>query len=120
MAEQDPKELIFSGITIYADKNSTRAKKYFEKACELNDSDGCVILGDIYHNGGSVTKNFKKSFEHHSKDCGLNEAKGCYALAALYNEAKGTAKDEKQMTESLKKACGLGLKEACGILKEQK
>ncbi|GAA7684147.1 hypothetical protein MMM7_02030 [Helicobacter pylori] len=38
MAEQDPKELIFSGITIYTDKNSTRAKKYFEKACGLNDA----------------------------------------------------------------------------------
>ncbi|GAA8249504.1 hypothetical protein HpNP102_13300 [Helicobacter pylori] len=45
-------------------------------------------------------------------------ARGCYALAALYNE--GVAKDEKQMTENLKKACELGLKEACGILKEQK
>ncbi|WJJ02680.1 hypothetical protein [Helicobacter pylori] len=32
MAEQDPKELIFSGITIYTDKNSTRAKKYFKKS----------------------------------------------------------------------------------------
>ncbi|GAA8480432.1 hypothetical protein HpNP84_14190 [Helicobacter pylori] len=47
-------------------------------------------------------------------------ARGCYALAAFYNEAKGVAKDEKQMTENLKKACELGLKEACGILKEQK
>ncbi|GAA8546751.1 hypothetical protein KYTH15_05200 [Helicobacter pylori] len=49
MAEQDPKELIFSGITIYyTDKNSTRAKKYFEKACGLNDADGCIILREIY------------------------------------------------------------------------
>ncbi|WRC88430.1 hypothetical protein E5K99_07570 [Helicobacter pylori] len=32
MAEQDPKELISSGITIYTDKNSTRAKKYFKKS----------------------------------------------------------------------------------------
>ncbi|GAB0030263.1 hypothetical protein yangon129_01040 [Helicobacter pylori] len=32
MAEQDPKELIFSGITIHTDKNSTRAKKYFKKS----------------------------------------------------------------------------------------
>ncbi|GAA7689847.1 hypothetical protein BT0002_04750 [Helicobacter pylori] len=82
MAEQDPKELIFSGITIYTDKNSTRAKKYFKKSLRI--------------------------------------ARGCYALAAFYNEAKSVAKDEKQMTENLKKACELGLKEACGILKEQK
>lgn len=30
-AERDSKELILSGITIYTDKNSTRAKKYLKK-----------------------------------------------------------------------------------------
>ncbi|MEJ8617047.1 tetratricopeptide repeat protein [Helicobacter pylori] len=156
MAEKDPKELIFSCITIHTDKIPLEPRSILKKACKLNDADGCVILGDIYHNGESVTKNFKKAlkyyskscelnnadgcsklggayffgegvtkdlkkaFEYYSKACGLNDAKGCYALAVLYNEAKGVAKDEKQMTENLKKACELGLKEACGILKEQK
>ncbi|GAA9984871.1 hypothetical protein VN0998_03480 [Helicobacter pylori] len=107
MAEQDPKELIFSGITIYyTDKNSTRAKKYFEKACELNDAEKCKKLAEFYFKANDL----KKTLEYYSKSCRLNDAKGCYALAALYNE--GVAKDEKQMTESLKKACELGLKEA--------
>ncbi|GAA8020873.1 hypothetical protein HpMS7_04360 [Helicobacter pylori] len=45
IAEQDSKELIFSGITIYyTDKNSTRAKKYFEKACGLGLKEACGIL----------------------------------------------------------------------------
>ncbi len=48
MAESNPKELIFSGITIYTDKDFTRAKEYFEKACKLNDSDGCAILREAY------------------------------------------------------------------------
>ncbi len=48
MAEQDSKELMLSGITIYTDKNFTRAKKYFEKACDLNDADGCMILREVY------------------------------------------------------------------------
>ncbi|GAA7481110.1 hypothetical protein ID1079_01140 [Helicobacter pylori] len=107
MAEQDPKELIFSGITIYyTDKNSTRAKKYFEKACELNDAEKCKKLAEFYFKANDL----KKTLEYYSKSCKLNDAKGCYALVALYNE--GVAKDEKQMTESLKKACELGLKEA--------
>ncbi len=115
MAEQDPKELILSGITIYyTDKNSTRAKKYFEKACGLNDAEKCKKLAEFYFKANDL----KKTLEYYSKSCRLNDAKGCYALAALYNE--GVAKDEKQMTESLKKACELGLKEACDILKEQK
>ncbi len=124
MAEQDPKELIFSGITIYyTDKNSTRAKKYFEKACGLNDADGCIILREIYSKAitrENARESIEKALGHTAtaKACKLNNAKECYALAVLYNE--GVAKDEKQMTENLKKACGLGLKEACGILKEQK
>ncbi len=123
MAEQDSKELILSGITIYTDKNSTRAKKYFEKACGLNDADGCIILREIYSKAitrENARESIEEDLEHTAtaKAYKLNDAKGCYALATLYNE--GVAKDEKQMTESLKKACGLGLKEACGILKEQK
>ncbi|GAA6845089.1 tetratricopeptide repeat protein [Helicobacter pylori] len=114
MAEKDSKELILLGITIYTDKNSTRAKKYFEKACGLNDAEKCKKLAEFYFKANDL----KKTLEYYSKSCKLNDAKGCYALAALYNE--GVAKDEKQMTESLKKACGLGLKEACSILKEQK
>ncbi|WP_258233572.1 hypothetical protein [Helicobacter pylori] len=35
MAEQDPKELVFSGITIHTDKNSTRVKKYFKKSLQI-------------------------------------------------------------------------------------
>ncbi|GAA9195220.1 hypothetical protein Taiwan878_00310 [Helicobacter pylori] len=123
MAGQDSKELIFSGITIYTDKNSTRAKKYFEKACGLNDVDGCIILREIYSKAitrENARESIEKALGHTAtaKACKLNNAKGCYALAVLYNES--VAKDEKQMTENLKKACGLGLKEACGILKEQK
>ncbi|GAA7003094.1 hypothetical protein Kyoto235A_00460 [Helicobacter pylori] len=124
MAEQDPKELIFLGITIYyTDKNSTRAKKYFEKACGLNDADGCIILREIYSKAitrENARESIEEALEHiaTAKACKLNDAKGCYALATLYNES--VAKDEKQMTENLKKACKLGLKEACDILKEQK
>ncbi|GAA9047969.1 hypothetical protein Taitung233_01140 [Helicobacter pylori] len=73
MAEQDPKELIFSGITIYTDKNSTRAKKYFEKACELNDAEKCKKLAEFYFKANDL----KKTLEYYSKSCKLNDAKGC-------------------------------------------
>ncbi len=125
MAESNPKELIFSGITIYTDKDFTRAKEYFEKACRLNDADGCAILRETYSKvilKGSARESIEKALEHTAtaKACELNDAKGCYALAAFYNEGKGVAKDEKQTTENLEKSCKLGLKEACDILKEQK
>ncbi len=99
-------------------KKDKKAFEYYSKGCELNRALTCTLVGAFYREGYGITKNFKKAFEYFAKACKLNNAKGCYALAVLYNE--GVAKDEKQMTESLKKACKLGLKEACGILKEQK
>ncbi|GAA7575978.1 hypothetical protein MMM148_04830 [Helicobacter pylori] len=40
MAEQDPKELIFSGITIYTDKIPLEPRNILKKACKLNDAKG--------------------------------------------------------------------------------
>ncbi|WP_212783441.1 tetratricopeptide repeat protein [Helicobacter pylori] len=150
MAEKDSKELILSGITIYTDKNSTRAKKYFEKACGLNDAEKCKKLAEFYFKANDL----KKTLEYYSKSCKLNDTKGCMLSATFYDgvikgfkkdkkafeyfdkacqlsNVKGcyalaalynesVAKDGKQMTENLKKACKLGLKESCDILKEQK
>ncbi len=68
MAEQDPKELIFSGITIYTDKNSTRAKKYFKKACGLNDAQGCYGLAALYEAKGTA-RDEKQMTESLKKAC---------------------------------------------------
>ncbi|GAA7532122.1 hypothetical protein ckin28_12190 [Helicobacter pylori] len=62
MAESNPKELIFLGITIYTDKNFTRAKEYFEKACELHDADGCIILREAYSKA-IASENARESIE---------------------------------------------------------
>ncbi len=91
MAGQDPKELIFSGITIYTDKNFTRAKKYFEKACKSNDADGCAILREIYSNGKAIARenareSIEKALEHTAtaKACKSNDAEKCKDLAEFY------------------------------------
>ncbi len=80
MAEQDFKVLILSGITIYTDKNFTRAKKYFEKACKLNDADGCAILREAYSKvilKGSARESIEKALEHTAtaKACKSNDRK---------------------------------------------
>ncbi|KNE03829.1 tetratricopeptide repeat protein [Helicobacter pylori] len=78
MAESNPKELIFLGITIYTDKDFTRAKEYFEKACELNDAKGCYALAAFYNEAKGVAKDEKQMTESLKKACelGLKEACG--------------------------------------------
>ncbi len=45
MAELNAKKLVDLGRNSYSKQDFTQAKKYFEKACELNDGDGCSALG---------------------------------------------------------------------------
>ncbi|BAW38662.1 hsp12 variant C [Helicobacter pylori] len=115
MAERDSKELIFLGITIYyTDKNSTRAKKYFEKACGLNDADGCIILREIYSK--AITReNARESIEEAlghtatAKACKLNDAEKCKKLAEFYFKAN----DLKKTLEYYSKSCKLNDAKGC-------
>ncbi len=114
MAEQDPKELIFSGITIYTDKNFTRAKKYFEKACRLNDADGCIILREAYSKvilKGSARESIEKALEHTAtaKTCKSNDAEKCKDLAEFYFNVN----DLKNALEYYSKSCKLNNVEGC-------
>ncbi|WQS13044.1 sel1 repeat family protein [Helicobacter pylori] len=114
MAEQDSKELMLSGITIYMDKNFTRAKKYFEKACGLNDADGCIILREIYSKAitrENTRESIKKALEHTAtaKACQLNDAKKCKKLAEFYLKAN----DLKKTLEYYSKSCQLNDAKGC-------
>ncbi len=116
MAGQDPKELIFSGITIYTDKNFTRAKKYFEKACKSNDADGCAILREVYSSGKAIARenareSIEKALEHTAtaKACKSNDAEKCKDLAEFYFNAN----DLKNALEYYSKSCKLNNVEGC-------
>ncbi|GAA7504022.1 hypothetical protein ckin129_03090 [Helicobacter pylori] len=101
MAEQDPKELIFLGITIYTDKDFTRAKEYFEKACKSNDAEKCKKLAEFYFKANDL----KKTLKYYSKACKLNNAEGCMLSAAFYDGViKGFKKDKKLLSIILKLA----------------
>ncbi|WP_229305271.1 sel1 repeat family protein [Helicobacter pylori] len=45
MAEPNPEELFNLGVKSSEAKDYIQAKKYFEKACNLNYAKGCVSLG---------------------------------------------------------------------------
>ncbi len=114
MAEQDSKELIFSGITIYTDKDFTRAKEYFEKACKSNDADGCTILREAYSKvilKGSARESIEKALEHTAtaKACKSNDAEKCKKLAEFYFKAN----DLKKTLKYYSKACKLNNAEGC-------
>lgn len=59
MASQTPKELFDLGVKSNKAKDYIQAKKYFEKACGLNNGGGCGALGNLYQI--KMVKEWKKT-----------------------------------------------------------
>ncbi len=61
MAEPNPEELFDLGIKNYKEQDFSKARKYFEKACDLNNGGGCGGLGSLYHIYIIMGKGWKKT-----------------------------------------------------------
>ncbi|WRE85862.1 sel1 repeat family protein [Helicobacter pylori] len=116
MASQTPKELFDLGVKSIEAKDYIQAKKYFEKACNLNYGGGCGALGDLYDD---VEKNLIKATQLYTKACELKEGVGCGNLGVLYYDGDGVKRDSKKADQYFSKACKLGNQEACEALKEK-
>ncbi|GAA7837708.1 hypothetical protein JP0186_00590 [Helicobacter pylori] len=116
MAEPNPEELLNLGMLSYDKQDFSKAKKYLEKACELNSGGGCGALGMMYENGRGVEKNSKKAAQLYSKACELKDGWGCSNLGVFYHYGEGVEKDFKKAVALYKKACDLNNSSGCGVL----
>ncbi|GHQ56337.1 hypothetical protein VN1227_02960 [Helicobacter pylori] len=96
MAEPNPEELVGLGVKSYDKQDFTQARKYFEKACDLNNGEGCSNLGVLYQNGQGVEKDLTKAAQFYSKACELNNGFGCAALGDLYYDGEGVEKTQQK------------------------
>ena len=53
------------------EQSYSNALKYFSKACELDDGNGCEYLARMYAKGNGMEKNTAKSTELYKKACKL-------------------------------------------------
>ncbi|GAA7994393.1 hypothetical protein HpCS24_02460 [Helicobacter pylori] len=83
MAEPNPEELFNLGMLSYDKQDFSKAKKYFERACGLNNGRGCGALGVLYEDGQGVEKNLTKAAYFYSKACKLGNQKACEVLKEL-------------------------------------
>ncbi|WQT19480.1 sel1 repeat family protein [Helicobacter pylori] len=119
MAEPNPKELFNLGVKSYKEQDFSKARKYFEKACGLNNGAGCGALGILYNNEEGVEKDLMKAAYFYSKACELKESDGCVALSGLYYNGDGVKQDFKKADALFEKACELGDQKACELLKKK-
>lgn len=80
MAEPNPKELFDLGMLSYDKQDFSKARKYFERACGLNNGRGCNNLGVLYRDGQGVEKDLAKAAYFYSKACKLGEQLACESL----------------------------------------
>ncbi|WQZ71095.1 sel1 repeat family protein [Helicobacter pylori] len=80
MAEPNPKELFDLGMLSYDKQDFSKARKYFERACGLNNGRGCNNLGVLYRDGQGIEKNLTKAAYFYSKACKLGDQEACEAL----------------------------------------
>ncbi|UOS22493.1 tetratricopeptide repeat protein [Helicobacter pylori] len=118
MAKLNPEELFNLGMLSYDKQDFSKARKYFEKACGLNNGGGCGALGDLYEDGKGVEKNLIKAAYLYSRACELKEGDGCGALGGLYYNGDGVKQDSKKAAALFEKACKLGDQRACEMMKE--
>ncbi|GAA6805712.1 hypothetical protein BTM505_08150 [Helicobacter pylori] len=80
MAEPNPEELFDLGMLSYDKQDFSKAREYFEKACDLNNGGGCSDLGLLYEYGQGVEKNLIKASQFYSKACKLGYQLACEML----------------------------------------
>ncbi|GAA9921179.1 hypothetical protein VN0841_04130 [Helicobacter pylori] len=83
MAEPNPEELLNLGMLSYDKQDFSKAKGYFEKACDLNNGGGCSNLGVLYYNGDGVKQDSKKAAALFKKACKLGNQLACEMLKEL-------------------------------------
>ena len=96
--------------------NISEALKYFNIAAKQNNSNAEYMLGTIYFDGLSVSKNLEKAVSWFEKAVEHKHAKACLRLAMCYENGWGIASDHNQAIRLCKQALALGETEAGFVL----
>jgi TPR repeat protein len=62
------------------EQDYVRSVGYFSKACEVGNSNGCYMMGNLYWSGNGVEKNIAKSDEYFKRACSMGHAGACQTL----------------------------------------
>ena len=100
-----------------------RAATLYEKACDMGESRGCVMLGMLYFQGAGVEKAETRTFSLMKKACDMGGGYGCFNLGLMYKDGTGrpaalvayggVEKDIAQAATLYEKACDLGDGSGC-------
>lgn len=91
-----------------------KAVEFFERACKMDESQGCVNAGILYKKGEGIKQNVSKAADLYEKACELEHSAGCNNLAIIYEDKGKTSKAK----EFYNQACKMGSGKACVNLRK--
>jgi TPR repeat protein len=82
---------------------------YYKKACNLEDSEACNDLGDIYFKD----KDYEDAVEFYKQSCTLENAEGCNNLAYMLDQGLGIERHNWEALKLYERSCKSGNMRAC-------
>jgi TPR repeat protein len=90
-----------------------RERELLERACEASDAEGCLKLGDAYHDGLIAPQSSVDAAKRYRLACEAGATQGCMRLAELTVEGDGVSRDLRRAAELYGQVCVEGVKLAC-------
>jgi TPR repeat protein len=90
-----------------------RERELLERACRASDAEGCLRLGDAYHDGLIAPQSSVDAAKRYRLACEGGAVQGCMRLAELTVEGDGVRRDLRKAAELYGQVCGVGVKLAC-------
>jgi len=96
------------------EKNENKALALREKACDMNFSGACTVLGMEYSGDyGDKPANPTKMIHYYNKSCELNNFTACNELGVMYKEGKVIQHDYVKALQYYTKSCDGGFAGSC-------
>ena len=101
-------ENIKKGINFYDNKIYKKARKIFEEAVKLENSDAIIMLGQLYHDGKGVKKDYNEAIKLYERAREFRHPTAMNNLGYMYNYGQGVEQDYDKAKELYEKATKLG------------
>lgn len=95
------------------ERDMAKARGFFEKACDLGESEGCNNLGFMFQSGDGVEIDEVKARDLYATSCDNGNVDGCAKLGFLLDNGQYHVRDRDRAQLVLEKACKLGSLEGC-------
>lgn len=89
------------------------ALSLLERACELDDPQGCLLLASAFATGTLAHRDDARATPIFEKACALGSALGCYNTGLMYNAGRGVPLDHGRAFRAYAEGCSMGSTTAC-------